>query len=235
VLLIAFPLVLFLFLGLQARYFGRWFLPAYPALAILAGYAVVRAADRLPLRGRWRQAALAGMVAALVVQGLASSVRVSAVLAKPDARTVARDAITNRVPAGSRIVVEPFLPTGFFSVSGRTGESLYEPLPVRRPFQDYEFRLRPELIDRYRREGYCWVVVGSYQKERGLKGGLRGAGAYYRRLDAESAQTFVISPYRAGAKPVEFNFDLSFNFLPRAYLRPGPVVELHRLSGCRAR
>src|SRR5690606_28366804 len=32
VLLAVFPLVLFLYLALQQRYFGRWLLPAYPAL-----------------------------------------------------------------------------------------------------------------------------------------------------------------------------------------------------------
>src|SRR4029079_7341614 len=47
VLLIPFPVFLYLFLGSQGRFFGRWMLPIYPVLAILAGYAVVEAARAL--------------------------------------------------------------------------------------------------------------------------------------------------------------------------------------------
>ncbi|MBO0843724.1 MAG: glycosyltransferase family 39 protein, partial [Nocardioides sp.] len=36
VLLLVFPLVLFAYVCTQGRYFGRWMLPAYPALAVLA-------------------------------------------------------------------------------------------------------------------------------------------------------------------------------------------------------
>jgi hypothetical protein len=103
---------------------------------------------------------------------------------------------------------------------------------VKRPFQAYERKLRPELVEQYRREGYCWVVTGSHQKQRGLKEGLDNAEAYYAALDAATEATLTISPFYAGDDPVEFNFDHSFNYYPRAYQRPGPVVEIHRLSGC---
>lgn len=223
-LLVSFPLALLGFLSLQARYFGRWLMPAYPALAILAGYAVAWAADRLPVRPVWRPALAAALTAVLVGQGLASSVRSSATLAERDTRALAREWLTEEVPRGSRLVAEPFLPSGFLDA--------YRPLPVARPFDVYELRLLPELIDGYVRDGYCWVVIGSYQKDRGLSAGLANAGAYYRRLDERSAETVRFSPYRLGAEPVDFNFDLSFNYLPRAYGRPGPVVEVHRLRGC---
>ena len=44
-ILVALPLALFAYLAFQSRYFGRWLLPAYPALAMLAAVAVVRAAE----------------------------------------------------------------------------------------------------------------------------------------------------------------------------------------------
>jgi hypothetical protein len=90
----------------------------------------------------------------------------------------------------------------------------------------------PTRVDAYLREGYCWVVVGSQQKDRGLKAGLDDARAYYARLDSESERTVVFSPYDAGAKPVEYDSELSFNYLPAAYNRPGPLVEIHRLRDC---
>jgi len=104
--------------------------------------------------------------------------------------------------------------------------------PVERPFQAYEKRLRVRHIDRYRERGYCWVIVGGTQKGRGLKAGLTSSRNYYRALDAASEQTVRFSPYDRGADPVEFSYDDSFNYRPRAFARPGPMVEIHRLRGC---
>jgi len=232
-LLIVFPVLLFLFLGGQGRFFGRWMLPAYPALAVLAGYAVVRAVDALrtsPSRRAW---ALAGATALLVAQGVAASVRVGETLSHDDTRVIARAWLVEHVPRGAKIVVEPFIPDGFLNAGGLDGPPAWDRFPVKRPFQAYEKKLNPALVDTYRRGGYCFVVTGSHQKERGLEAGLQGARAYYERLDRESAGKVVISPYRADADPVGFNFDSSFNYRPRAFARPGPLVEIHRLGDCR--
>jgi hypothetical protein len=42
----------------------------------------------------------------------------------------------------------------------------------------------------------------------------------------------TFSPFAEGAEPVPFSYDKSFNYEPRAYERPGPVVEIHRLRDC---
>lgn len=232
-LLVVFPLLLFLFLGGQARYFGRWLMPAYPALTILAGYAAVRLADALPLRPIWRNLAVAALAAVLLAQGLVSSVHVSSILGREDTRTMARAWLVRHVPARSRVVVEPFVPRRGFLTRGGAGGDLFERFPVKPPFQGYTKRLSPGLIDVYRRGGYCWVVTGSHQRDRGLKAGLTGARRYYARLDAEARRESAFSPFRPGSDPVPFNFDLSFNYEPLAYERPGPVVEVRRLRKCR--
>ena len=233
-LLLVFPLLFWLFLGAQGRFFGRWLLPAYPALCVLAGFAAVWLVDRLVQQRAGRPAALAMVALALVAQGAWTSIRVDRVLAREDTRTLARDWLVRNVPPGTRVVVEPFVPAGYLRAGGQHDRERYERFRIERPFQAYEKRLSPGLIDVYRRRGYCWVVVGSTQKQRGLKAGLAGARAYYDRLDRESALTRVWSPYDAGAEPVPFSFDLSFNYQPAAYARPGPVVEVHRLTGCGA-
>ena len=76
------------------------------------------------------------------------------------------------------------------------------------------------------------MLVASYQRDRGASANLKNASAYYKALDAASAPPMTFSPYRFGAKPVKFDFDLSFDYLPRAYLRPGPLLQLYRLKGC---
>lgn len=249
-ILIAFPLFLFLFLGAQGRFFGRWLLPAYPMLAIVAAYAAVRLVDTVAARlgsaraeremgsagrlgvSRRRGWLLAAAGLALVLQGVAASTRVDASFGRTDTRVLTRDWLVRNVPLGSRVVVEPFIPDGFLGRDGLAGPPLFDRYPVQRPFQAYEKRISVDLIEEYRREGYCWVVTGSHQRQRGLKEGLANAEAYYARLTEASSDVLTISPFYATSDPVEFNFDWSFDYYPRAYERPGPVVHIHRLSRC---
>jgi 4-amino-4-deoxy-L-arabinose transferase-like glycosyltransferase len=232
-MLVAFPVLLWLFLGGQARHFGRWYMPAYPALTILASYAAVRAVDALPAAwaARRRTALVVAAGVLLAMQGLWTSVRVDSVLAHTDTRTLARQWIERNVPADSGLVVEPAVfPRDFLRV-GKPRQS-YRLYPIKPPFQAYEKHLSPAKLAAYRAGGYCYVLVASYQHDRGLNAGFKQARAYYRALAAQSSTVAVFSPYRFGAKPVHFNFDLSFDYLPRAYMRPGPLLELHRLNGC---
>ncbi|MBX5469240.1 MAG: glycosyltransferase family 39 protein [Thermoleophilaceae bacterium] len=232
-LLVSFPAVLFVYMGAQARFFARWLLPAYPALAILAAYGMVRLVDSAPLRRRARPALLlAAAAVALVAQGLVSSVRVDSVLARADTRTLAREWMRRNVPAGAGLVAEPLFPDGFWTRGGRRAPDRYRLFPIEPPFQGYEKKLTPALVDRYRAQGYCWVVTGSYQRDRGMKAGLPGARAYYARLAAESSVAARFSPWYADRDPVEFNFDWSFDYYPRAYARPGPLIEVRRLTDC---
>ncbi|MFL5827723.1 MAG: ArnT family glycosyltransferase [Thermoleophilaceae bacterium] len=235
-LLVVFPVLLWLFLGGQARYFGRWFLPAYPALAILAAYGMVRLVDWFVARRGAVRAAPALLVAAaflLVVQGLAASVRVNNVLSHTDTRTLTREWMMRSVPQGAGVVAEPFFPSGFFTTGGRRAPDRYRLYPIKPPFQGYEKKLTPALIDTYRTQGYCWIVTGTYQQGRGLKAGLANAKAYYSRLATESKTVATFSPWYAGEGAVEFNFDLSYDYYPRAYRRPGPLIEVHHLNACR--
>ena len=62
-LLVAFPVCFYLYMGAQGRFFGRWLLPMYPALCVLAGYAVVTIGAR-------RGALIAGLTALVCAQGV---------------------------------------------------------------------------------------------------------------------------------------------------------------------
>nr|WP_260173959.1 glycosyltransferase family 39 protein [Nocardioides albus] len=231
-LLVLFPVVLYLYASTQGRFFARWMLPTYPILAVLAGLgAVVLAtwvARRLAARGRTRVAGLALPTVALLVlaQPLADSVRSSVILTRTDTRTLALDHIREHLPPGARIVVEPAFPAAYLDFADVV------PRPVERPFQEYESRLRPELVDTYREEGYCWVLVTSHQRDRGLAAGLSDAAAYYDRLRREADQIVTMSPYRDGASAPKFSFDFSYDWYPLAFERPGPEIEIVSLSDC---
>jgi hypothetical protein len=170
----------------------------------------------------------------MLVQGLAATIRVDAVLARNDTRELARSWILGNIPAHTGVVVEPFVPEGWLATPNRAGPERYRLYPIKPPFQAYEKKLDPSLIDTYRAGGYCWVVVGSHQKQRGLKAKLPGAIGYYQRLNRESDRTELFDPWRPGVDRPGFNFDMSFDYYPTAFVRPGPFIEVHHLRDCKS-
>ena len=266
-LLVAMPLALFVYLSLQSRYFGRWLLPAYPVLAMLAAVALARAAELVPARPAIRSAVLAGIALLVLAQPIAADLRTGAVLGRDDTREQARDFLTTRFGPELRVSLEPAVPGRYFRLSpegrdprylrrcptqpnwneegwsypaagGRRVCAQFKPGQFARPdggvrASAYHFVLGPEVIDDYRFYGYCLVVTFGVVRERALETGDPAARAYYRRLERESQLLRTFSPYDAGAEPEPFSFDLSYNYYPRAYHRPGPVTRVYRLRRCR--
>jgi hypothetical protein len=243
------PILLYLYLGHQTRFFARWLLPVYPVLALLAAWAAVAALRRIRLG--W---VVAGVL--LCAQGLVFTIHNDVVLARADTRRLARDWLVAHVPAGTKVVVEPVFPDQWASDVGRynpatrsgarwnkwpTSRVRLNPdgTPVHGPgalvkLEDYERTLQPALVDRYRALGYCWVVTGSTQYGRAYADphAVPRALPYYARLKATADLVYRVAPYQAGAKGVPFSFDSSFNYYPLQYSRPGPEIDVYRLRHC---
>ena len=286
-MLIAVPLALFVYLSAQSRYFGRWLLPAYPALAMLAAAAISQAADlvarrttaskgerpglgthTVPYPGRLIGAAvITALTAAVLIQPLAADIRSAQVLGRDDTRQQARDWIEGHYPPELRASVEPAVPGRWFrsnpegdppswltrcaqqdgwtepgwsylTAGGERVCAQYKPGLVARPdggirASAYHAVLDPGVIDDYRLYGYCLVVTADVVEDRALQTGDRDARAYYDRLARESRVVKTFSPYDEGADPVAFSFDLSYNYYPPEYHRPGPTVQIRRLTNCR--
>ena len=265
-MLIAVPLALFVYLSAQSRYFGRWLLPAYPALAMLAAAALSQLSSLVP-NPKWRGPVLAGVAALVLLQPFAADIRSAQVLGRDDTRQQARDWLETHYPPELRASVEPAVPGRWFRsnpegdppswlsrcaqragwtepgwsylAAGRERVcAQYKPGLVARPdggirASSYHAVLSPGVIDDYRLYGYCLVVTADVVEDRALQTGDRDARAYYDRLDRESRVVKTFSPYDKGADPVPFSFDLSYNYYPPEYHRPGPTVRIHRLSDCR--
>ena len=253
------PILYVVFMGVQERYFGRWLLPVLPLAILLAAYggmALARAvAARTP---RLAVPATALVALALLGQGLVYSVHVDRVLARPDTRGSARAWLLANVPAGAKVVIEPFVPARWLEDPDRADpatpgggrwrlwdtaradvDDFARPLPAGRTrfvkVDKYERTLRPALLDEYEAQGWCWVVTGSHQFGRAYAqpGAVPQAIAYYAALRARSRMVARFTPYRDGADPPPFNFDWSFDLYPLAYARPGPLIVVHRLRGGR--
>jgi hypothetical protein len=231
-LLLGFVVAFWLFMGQQTRFYGRWLLPVYPFLALLAGYGVVRLAGFA--RGRWRMPLGVAIMAAALVQPVVSIVHVDRVLGKADTRKMARKWLVANLPRGERAVIESIASAGF----ARTREHRKAPLlwpQFRMPpgrSEDIALKLNPALIDEYAKQGFCVVVVGSIQKGRTFKDPslVPAAVAYYERLDSEARKVASFSPMKPGEPLPEFNFDWSYNYYPAGYERPGPQVDIYRLQ-----
>lgn len=235
------PILFFVFMGSQDRFFARWALPAYPFLILLAAWGAVVAVDRLRRLPAPARVALAAVV--LGAQGLVYVVHNDVVLARADTREDARKWMVEHIPAGAKIVVEPIAPDAWGDRWSKRAVSHFRITPdgkkalIRRriKLEDYERTLRPDLIGSYLRGGYCWVVTGSILYGRPLVTPDRAPYAlkYYRALRQDHEVVYSVSPLAAGADEPPFSFDDSYNWRPLGYTRPGPKVVIYRLHGGR--
>jgi hypothetical protein len=250
------PILYVLYMGTQARFFGRWLLPVFPIACLLGAYAIVRLTQLAARRAPVLAPALAVLGAVVLLgQGIVYSLHSATTLSRADTRNEARRWLVDNVPADTKIVVEPVVPDAWATDIGRPNHGTangarWSKFPTSRSniaedgsfvpgpgrivnIEDYERTLYPELIDKYVEKGSCWVVVGSSQRGRAeaQPDVVPRAIEYYRDLERRSTLAHEESPYRKGAAPVKFNFDWTFDFYPLAYERPGPVMQIYRLRG----
>jgi hypothetical protein len=252
------PILYVLFMGTQERYFGRWLLPVFPIMCVLAAWAIVRGAEALSRRAVFFRPALYTLGAVLLLgQGVVYAIHDGLVLSRPDTRNLARAWMAANVPPKTKIVVEPVVPDAWAQdighpYPGTSNGARWIKFPTSRSniandgsilpgegrivnIEDFERTLFPGLIDRFEKQGWCYVVSGSTQRGRAEAAPkeVPRAIAYYKALEQRSDVVFHASPYRRGAKPVAFNFDWTFDFYPLAYARPGPEMTVYRLKNGR--
>ena len=239
-LLALFPLLLVLYLGLDAeRYFARWLLSTYPVLALFAGVAIAHIARSMSNSRAVQAGALAGLILAVMAQPIVMNIQTGGVMRKADTRELARNFMLEELPSGTRVVVDavairhPY-DVPLLGIEPRPGEpqfvygfgappkedNVYPPDPVRaeRFLEDLE----PERIDEYRAKGFCVVVTMSWFPERAEIAGLDEAVAYYDRLEEESQVLFRASPYDDPDDSEPFDFDQTHLYWSTKYDRTGP-------------
>ena len=265
-MLVAVPVALFVYLSLQSRYFGRWLLPAYPALAMLAAAALTQLTSLVPnpsWRGphprrsgapgprfnHWlptsaaRRCSGATTRASRRATGSSRATRPSCAWPSsprcPGAGSARTPRATHRAgSAGANSAAAgpsragPTWPTAASASAPNTSPASWHARTVACARPPITPCSGPEVIDDYRLYGYCLVMTVDVVRDRALQTGDAGARAYYERIEDESRLVREFSPYDEGADPVPFNFDLSYNYYPPEYHRPGPTVRVYRLDDC---
>jgi len=245
------PILFLIFMSTYSRWFGRWAMPVVPYVALLAAVGAARLIDLLPRSNRVAAVAASSVAfVALCAQGFAMDVHLGNVLTKTDTRETARDWMRDHIPFGSRVVVEPgVVPQRWLGNSIETsrafvyGESqavlnkswriMSQGLAIQSSPERYAASLKPSLITKYRREGWCWVMTASTQRGRVERdpSASPAAYAYYQRLKRAATLEYTTSPWASRAQKVPFDYDTSFNYSDSRYVRPGPQVRIYHIKG----
>lgn len=221
-LLVPAPLAFLVFMGLEGRYFGRWLLPIFPLVCLLAAFFAVEIGRVLAARLALSRAAPSGrapalafgalLVALVLAQGLVYSVHSGVVLARADTRNVTREWMLANVPAGARIVAEPVSPDVW--ARERPGS-----LPG--AANAYRWHKYPGLVSRITPSGALSQelrIVGIEDYERTLSPALLG---YYERHGYCTVLSGSTESGRAFADPKAAPLAVAYY---RALARQGEVV-----------
>ena len=245
-----------IFMGDQQRFFGRWLMPIFPIVAILAAYGGVRAdplADRASGPGAGGGHAGRRAAAGSEPRGGDPQRRgpVAARHAQPGARL-------DGVPRSGRLegrdrargagrLVERHRPRAAVHAQRPALVSLSHvadpPRPQRQPAaagavplrRDRPVRAQPlsRAAGLIRRTGLLLGRAGIAAGRPGVRAaaGRAQAVAYYAALANRAKLVYHVSPFPTSAHPVPFSFDWSIDYYPRQYERPGPEMSVYRLSG----
>lgn len=218
-LLISFPLALYLYLGRQVMFFARFMIPALPILVLLAARVLLLAISRMPLLGQAKNSVLAIAVVAILLQPTYSIIRHDYLLTQKDTRTIAKDWIEENISSGAKIIAEQYTP--------ELSEGMYDLTVVG------TMGLPSHRVEYYRKEQFEYLIVSSFCYDRTLldKGKDEARHSFYQSLDAEADLIKAFKPYSGPTKPP---FIFAQIYGPATALsrfeRPGPVIKIYGLQ-----
>jgi hypothetical protein len=216
----SFPLVYLLFMLGVKLFFVRFATPLAPFVCLAAGFAIVRLAA-LPSARLARTGLAIGLLGLAALPPLWASWRHNQLLAEADTRVLAYAWLDANLPPEATIVAEDYT------------------IRDRRPRADLADRTRFELdqvnalseqaLDDYRRQGYQYAVISSFQYQR-----FGGPAETYAALERETRALASFAPTRDGR---ELPFDIEALYSPFHDLdrlaRPGPTLKIYALEPSR--
>jgi len=118
-LLVPTAILYILFMGSASRWFGRWLLPLFPVLAVLAGIGAFFVVDALARRWPRARYAWVGLAAVLLLgQAVVYSIHSDRLLSRPDTRAQVRDWMVEHLTPDTKIAYEPVIPDAYYRQAG---------------------------------------------------------------------------------------------------------------------
>jgi hypothetical protein len=221
------------FMGAQSGFYGRLLLPIFPLLIFLAAFGVVDSAALLARRLGWAPLpVLAAFTVLVSLQSVIHVIHMNVALGRTDTRAQASEWMQANVPLGEGFVNQGVLVAPMLDLDQDIGgiQNHWEIIEQKSGEAVYPF---PKWLDEFESQAVCWVSASSLYYDRVLLDQhlVERSAEYYRQLESRGEVVFRASPYRTGAEPVPFNFDLSTNLYPLNFERPGGEVVIYRLHG----
>jgi len=209
-LLLCFPLIYFLAIGLGRLRWARWIIPVIPFMAIFAGMFLQKIIDALPKANflqRNKDFLLAIIAILLTINLTYKIICHDYLISHKDTRTYCKEWVENNIPGGSKIAQEKY-----------TCQIWKPGLPSRWDFSNTlfditrKFSLSEKPFEYYMEEGFDYLLVSSFQ---------------YDRYFAESAKypknvNFYNMLFKKG--------ELIQEFRPNPKNKPGPTIKIYKIS-----
>lgn len=212
-IVVAFPLVVYVFSwGWQHR-FARYLLPVVPFACLLAALGLAHLVQLAPWPAR-RPALAAALAAATMLWQADGVVRYDTLLTRPDTRTIAAQWMAANLPPGEQVMVEWYGPP--YSNIRQMG-----------------FDLSDRPLERYLGRSPRFVVTSSFTYDRWLRNPEASPRrvAFYTGLHERATLLYEIRPWPELAyDPVQEGWDGWHGIPLDPSARPGPVLRVYQLT-----
>lgn len=229
--LLTYPILLYLFMTRQEMYFARFLLPAYPALLVLAASCASAFISYIGERAFLTPGKLLLVVAvAAALPPAIQSARLGYLLAQTDTRTLAKQWVEQNIPEGAKIAVD-------WPHHGPPLSTLASPEPD--SARAYELMvvggmgLAEHSLGYYRSQGIHHLISSSNISNIALTN-VEQEGArheFYVQLDTELELLQEFTPHPPNADP-PFVFDQVLGPMLGLWQieRPGPTIKIYGFS-----
>ena len=233
IILVSLPLILYIFLGSQSMYFGRFFLPAISSLILLSTNMIVQFSKSFFKNPLLQSLFLISLVVIFSLQPLLASIRFGELLNQEDTRTMAKKWIEKNIPEGARIAMDwqfhtPPLSTREKPIAetGKVYEIWYPDFTLGKGLSDHP-------LDWYKSKGYEYLISSSFIYEMQLCDPLENTkrNQFYSSLSETTTLLATFSPGNPGENQ-SFIFDEIYGpaISLRQRMRPGPTINIYKLN-----
>jgi hypothetical protein len=230
--ILSIPVLMFLYLGSQQMYFGRFMLPLIPPMIILAASFLEKFVISIFTTSTSRRLGLIVLVILFIAQPLSSTIRFDMLMSRVDTRTLAKQWVEQNISEGAGIAMD----WPFFCAPLSTKE--IPKADANRTYQVWvsEFGFGEGLFDHplewYLANGYDSLIACSYIYQIQLvdEDDNKLRQKFYQSLDERLTLVKEIQPYD-GKNELDFIFDEIYG--PAVSLwqreRPGPTIKIYKI------